>query len=57
MKVQLHTDTHIVVDAELSARIAANVESEFSRFERLNRVEVHLSHRAAGSGSERTSAA
>jgi ribosome-associated translation inhibitor RaiA len=48
MKVQLHTDAHVMVDAELSARIEANVEDQLTRFERLTRVEVHLSDESGG---------
>lgn len=49
MKVQLHTDKHVVVDAELSARIEANVGDDLARFEdHLTRVEVHLTDQSAG---------
>jgi len=48
MKVQLNTDRHVVVDAGLVARIEANVEDQLGRFERLTRVEVHLTDQSGG---------
>ncbi|MFA6298842.1 MAG: HPF/RaiA family ribosome-associated protein [Nocardioides sp.] len=52
MKVHLHTDHHVVVDAELGARIEANVGDRLARFaDHLTRVDVHLTRRAAETGS------
>ena len=49
MKVHLHTDKHVFVDAELVERIEANVEAELARYaEHLTRVEVHVSDDSAG---------
>jgi ribosome-associated translation inhibitor RaiA len=48
MKVNLHTGTHVVVDAELSARIEDQVEGRLAKYERVNRVEVHLTDASGG---------
>lgn len=51
MKVHLHTDHHVVIDAELGARIEANVAAELTRFaDHLTRVDVHLTGQGAGKG-------
>ncbi|GAB3255207.1 HPF/RaiA family ribosome-associated protein [Nocardioides dilutus] len=48
MKVHLHTDQNIVVDAELQARIESNAAEELARFaSRLNRVDLHLTRQSA----------
>lgn len=49
MKVHLHTDHHVVVDAELAARIEANVGHELARFAgHVTRVDVHLTRQGDG---------
>lgn len=48
MLVQLHTDTNVVLDAELEERLAASVSEQLERFSTaLTRVEVHLSDQSA----------
>lgn len=52
MKVHLHTDNHVVVDAELGTRIEANIAAELARFaDHLTRVDVHLTRRGADTGT------
>jgi ribosome-associated translation inhibitor RaiA len=49
MNVYLHTDHHVVVDAELAARIEANVGRELARFAgHVTRVDVHLTRQGEG---------
>lgn len=49
MKVQLHTDKHVLVDAELSERIERSVADDLARYgEHLTRVEVHLTDQSGG---------
>ena len=48
MNVKLHTDAHVVVDAELAARIEGDVADQLARFDRITRVEVHLSDESGG---------
>ena len=52
MKVHLHTDRNLVVDAELVARIETNAATQLDRFaSRLNRVDLHLTDQSAGRSS------
>ncbi len=52
MKVHLHTDRNLVLDAELAARIEANVAAGLVRFpSRLMRVDLHLTDQSAGRNS------
>jgi hypothetical protein len=52
MKVHLHTDRNLAVDAELVARIERTAEAQLARFaSRLNRVDLHLTDQSAGRSS------
>ena len=52
MKVHLHTDRNLMVDAELVARIESNAATQLARFaSRLNRVDLHLTDQSAGRSS------
>lgn len=52
MKVHLHTDRTLVVDAELVARIESNAATQLARFaSRINRVDLHLTDQSGGRNS------
>lgn len=54
MQVHVHTDNHVVLDAELRARIEASTGDELARFDgHVTRVEVHLSDQSGGKRSGR----
>jgi hypothetical protein len=52
MKVHLHTDRSVILDAELAARLEANVAADLVRFaSRLVRIDLHLADQSAGRNS------
>ena len=49
MKVHVHTDRNLVIDAELEARIASNAAAALANVSaRLVRVDLHLTDQSAG---------
>ena len=49
MKVHVHTDRNLVIDAELEARIASNAGAALAKFgPRIIRVDLHLTDQSAG---------
>lgn len=49
MKVHVHTDRNLVIDAELEARIAAHTAEALAHFgARIIRVDLHLTDQSAG---------
>jgi hypothetical protein len=49
MKVHVHTDRNLVIDAELEARIASNAAAALAKFgPRIIRVDLHLTDQSAG---------
>lgn len=54
MQVHVHTDKHVVLDAELRDRIEAILREDVTRFEdHLSRIEVHLTDQSGGKRSGR----
>jgi hypothetical protein len=49
MKVHVHTDRNLVIDAELESRIASNAAAALANFgARIIRVDLHLTDQSAG---------
>ena len=49
MKVHVHTDRNLVIDAELEARIASNAATALANLSaRIIRVDLHLTDQSAG---------
>jgi ribosome-associated translation inhibitor RaiA len=49
MKVHVHTDRNLVIDAELEARIASHAATALAHFgARIIRVDLHLTDQSAG---------
>ena len=49
MKVHVHTDRNLVIDAELEARIASNAAAALAHLSaRIIRVDLHLTDQSAG---------
>jgi hypothetical protein len=49
MKVHVHTDRNLMIDAELESRIATNAAAALAKFgPRIIRVDLHLTDQSAG---------